>query len=228
MSIDRKALVEGFSKGWPPPTRPLSHRPPSGSTPTSSRGTTSTRGRPRRCWTRPGGFRAATGEGDLFLEQGSQNEANPGFLPVLLFYTGGSGASAPYQTLFAPGKKFDELIEPSLSAADPDVVSAPSPTRCTRPSTCRRASSLAGIFRTYGMRSQVQGCVPHGAALHLRWDDVWVAASSAGPDRRRCGLRPSAARAAGADPARHLDGPRRAPTCRGRRSSCSSPGWPSS
>jgi len=118
------------------------------------------------------------GEGDLFLEQGNQNDANPGFLPVLLLYTGGSGASAPYQTLFAPGEKFDELIEPSLSAADPDTV------RRAVAEALHEAIDeqvvlipLAGIFRTYGMQPQVQGFVPHASALNLRWDDVWLSAS---------------------------------------------------
>lgn len=119
-----------------------------------------------------------SGEGDLFLEQGNQNDGNPGFLPVLLLYTGGSGASAPYQSLFAPGKKFDELIEPSLSAADPAVVRS-AVAAAMREAIVEQATviPLAGIFRIYGMRSEVKGFVPHPSFLNLRWDDVWLSES---------------------------------------------------
>jgi peptide/nickel transport system substrate-binding protein len=120
----------------------------------------------------------SSGEGELFLEQGNQNDANPGFLPVLLLYTGGSGASAPYQTLFAPGKRFDELIEPSLSAADPDVVHE-SVAAALHEAIDEQVAliPLAGIFRTYGMQPEVQGFVPHASFLNLRWDDVWLSES---------------------------------------------------
>lgn len=116
-----------------------------------------------------------SGEGDLFLEQGNQNDGNPGFLPVLLLYTGGSGSSAPYQSLFAPGKKFDELIEPSLSAADPAVVRR-AVAEAMREAIDEQAVviPLAGIFRIYGMRAQVKDFVPHPSFLNLRWDDVWL------------------------------------------------------
>lgn len=119
-----------------------------------------------------------SGEGDLFLEQGSQNDANPGFLPVLLLYTGGSGASAPYQSLFAPGQRFDELIAPSLTAADPDdVKKAVAEAMHEAVDVQATVIPLAGIFRTYGMRKQVKGFEPHAASLHLRWDDVFLVAS---------------------------------------------------
>jgi peptide/nickel transport system substrate-binding protein len=120
----------------------------------------------------------ATGEGELFLEQGSQNDANPGFLPVLLLYTGGSGATAPYQTLFAPGDKFDELIEPSLTASEPEDVRR-SVAEALHEAIDEQATliPLAGIFRIYGMQPNVQAFVPHASFLNLRWDDVWLSES---------------------------------------------------
>ncbi len=114
-----------------------------------------------------------TGEGDLYLEQGNQNDANPGFLPVLLFYTGGSGASAPYQSLFAPGREFDRLIAPSLTTADAKEA---------RKSVAEAMNyiideqavilPLAGIYRIYGMKDSVEGFEPHASFLNVRWDGV--------------------------------------------------------
>lgn len=119
-----------------------------------------------------------TGEGELFLEQGSQNDANAGFLPVLLLYTGGSGASAPYQSLFAPGKRFDELIEPSLSSADPDQVQK-AVADAMHEAIDEQAVliPLAGIYRIYGMRPSVQDLTPHPSYLSIRWDEVWLSGS---------------------------------------------------
>ena len=114
-----------------------------------------------------------SGEGDLYLEQGNQNDANPGFLPVLLFYTGGSGASAPYQSLFAPGPEFDRLIAPSLTEVDTDKV---------RKSVAESMDyiiddqavilPLAGIYRIYGMKDSVEGFEPHPSSLNVKWNGV--------------------------------------------------------
>jgi peptide/nickel transport system substrate-binding protein len=120
----------------------------------------------------------STGEGELFLEQGSQNDANAGFLPVLLLYTGGSGATAPYQSLFAPGKRFDALIEPSLSSADPDEVQK-AVAEAMHEAIDEQAVliPLAGIYRIYGMQPEVQDFTPHPSYLSTRWNEVWLSGS---------------------------------------------------
>ena len=116
------------------------------------------------------------GDGDMFLEQGNQNDANPGFLPILLFYTGpGSGEPFSYQKLFGPDGKFDQLLAPALTEANPDTV------RKIVAGAMHQfidvdvsAVPLAGVFRIYGMRKGVQGFVAHPAFLHVRWDTVSV------------------------------------------------------
>jgi len=116
------------------------------------------------------------GDGDLFLEQGNQNDANPGFLPILLFYTGpGSGDPFSYQKLFGPGGKFDETLAPALTEANADTV------RKIVANAMHQfvdvdvaAIPLAGVFRIYGLRKGVEGFVPHPAFLHVRWDTVSV------------------------------------------------------
>jgi peptide/nickel transport system substrate-binding protein len=116
-----------------------------------------------------------TGDGDIFLEEGNQNEADPGFLPTLLFYSGGSGSSAPYLSLFGPGQRFDDLLAPSRTEADPDKVRksvAEAMHQMIDEDTV--VIALAGIYRIYGMKESVQGFTPHPSFLNVRWDGVSI------------------------------------------------------
>ena len=117
-------------------------------------------------------------KGDLWLEQGNQNDANPGFLPVLLFYTGpGSSGSGNIQGISSPGAKFDEILSTALTEVDFDK---------TRNIVARAIHEmvdeqvavipLAGIFRIYGMRKGVMGFTPHPSFANLTWGGVTVAA----------------------------------------------------
>jgi peptide/nickel transport system substrate-binding protein len=116
------------------------------------------------------------GDGDLFIEQGSQNDANSGFLPTLLFYTGpGSSGGGTYQSLFAPGGKFDQLIAPALTEPNADTVRKEVADAMHEFIDVQAVGiPLAGIYRVYGLNKKVKGFVPHPAFLHLRWDTVSV------------------------------------------------------
>ena len=114
-----------------------------------------------------------SGEGDMFLEQGNQNDGNPAFLPVLLLYTGGTGASAPYQSLFAPGPRFDELIAPALT--EPDIEKVREITADAMHEAVDEQVALvplAGIYRIYGMKEAVRNFVPHPSFLNVQWGAV--------------------------------------------------------
>jgi peptide/nickel transport system substrate-binding protein len=114
-----------------------------------------------------------SGEGDMFLEQGNQNDGNPAFLPVLLLYTGGTGASAPYQSLFAPGPTFDELIAPALT--EPDIEKVREITAAALHEAIDEQVALvplAGIYRIYGMKESVRNFVPHPSFLNVQWGAV--------------------------------------------------------
>lgn len=114
--------------------------------------------------------------GDLFLEQGNQNDANPAFLPVnLLFGEAGSGGSGYYQALFAPGQTFDELLAPTLTEASLDKVRE-STARAMHQAIDEQAAviPLAGIYEIYGMSRAVRGFVPHPSLLSVRWTGVSV------------------------------------------------------
>lgn len=114
-----------------------------------------------------------TGEGDLFLEQGSQNDANPGFLPVLLFYSQGEAADAPYQSLFAPGDEFDELIEPNLTSPEvDDSLEAVAEAMHVLIDEEAIVLPFAGIYRVVGHDPAVQNFDPHPSMLNLRWSKI--------------------------------------------------------
>lgn len=119
----------------------------------------------------------AAGEGDLFIENGSQNDANSGFLPTLLFYTGaGSSGGGGYQALFAPSGKFDQLLAPALTEPNPDTVRKDVADAMHEFIDVQAVGiPLAGVYRVYGLSSKVKGFVPHPAFLHVRWDTVSVA-----------------------------------------------------
>ncbi len=114
-----------------------------------------------------------SGQGDLFLEQGNQNDANPAFLPFLLFATSGSGASAPYPTLFGPGAQFDQIMNQTLT--EPDINKVRQLTADGLQILIDEQAvviPLAGIYRIYGMKDTVQNFVPHASFLSVRWEGV--------------------------------------------------------
>ncbi|CAN5252057.1 N/A [soil metagenome] len=121
--------------------------------------------------------RLAAGEGDLWLESGSQNDANPAFLPALLFWSVGLFGDIGYQPLFAPGGDFDTLVEDALANPDSDEVKQ----------TIGEAMHvlideeavvipLAGIFRITVMTEKVQGFASQPSGLQVRYDEVFLAA----------------------------------------------------
>jgi len=114
-----------------------------------------------------------SGSGDLFLERGSQNDANVGFLPTLLFYTGGSGASAQYTKLFAPGPRFDQILAPAVTEPDADKTqSIVADAMHQLIDVDMVVIPLAGLFQIYGLKKNVQGFTPHPSLISLRWDNV--------------------------------------------------------
>ncbi len=116
--------------------------------------------------------REEAGEFDLDLEAGNQNDANPMFLPALRFYSKSTGKSVRY---FAPGARFDAIIEAGLEASETTEVQ-------------RRSAEaqhllvdeeaivipLAGLKRIYAMREDVRGFNPHPSLLNQRWDTISV------------------------------------------------------
>jgi peptide/nickel transport system substrate-binding protein len=115
-------------------------------------------------------------QGDIFIEDGNQNDANVGFLPILLLYTGpGSSGSGVYQGIAAPGPRFDQLIQPALTEPDhaklQEIVATAMNEAITEQAT---VLPLNGVYRIYGMKKSVTGFVPHPSFLNVSWLGVGV------------------------------------------------------
>ena len=121
--------------------------------------------------------RIRSGEGDLWAEAGGQNDANPCFLPDLLFYSAGtSGPPSRYGRLFAPGPHFDRLVDECRSSVEPEEVRRYA-AECMRVliDEALVVIPLAGTYRIWGLSDQVKGFVPHPSNLSQRWESAWVA-----------------------------------------------------
>ncbi len=116
--------------------------------------------------------RLKAGTGDLWAEIGNQNDANPCFLPDLLFYSKGTG---DYAKLFAPGAKFDGFIDGCRSAVSVgDVQKNATQAMQVIIDEEHIVVPVAGIFRIYAMKKNVQGFEPHASRTNQRWEGVWL------------------------------------------------------
>lgn len=117
--------------------------------------------------------RLNSGEGDLWLEQGSQNDANPAFLPALLFWSKGLFGDIGYQPLFAPGGEFDKLIVKALASPDSaEVKSLVADAMHVLIDEEAIVIPLAGIFRINVMTKKVHGFEAQPSGLQVRYDGV--------------------------------------------------------
>ena len=116
------------------------------------------------------------GEGDLWVEAGSQNDANPCFLPDLLFYSRpGAREENEYGLLFGPGPVFDRLIEVCRTTADPErlrEVAAQAMALLIDQEAI--VVPIAGTFSVLGLSERVQGFLPHPSGLNQGWEAVWI------------------------------------------------------
>ena len=116
-------------------------------------------------------------DGDLYLEQGNQNDANPAFLPGLLWYSGTETSGGSYQPIVGPGEnsRFDQLLKPVFTEPDRDKLQKATADAMAEIIDNQAAIiPLNGIFRIYGMKAAVKGFEPHFAFLQVRWENVTV------------------------------------------------------
>lgn len=113
--------------------------------------------------------RQRNGEYDLLQAIGNQNEANPCFLPDLIYYSKGG----PTNKWRSPGGKTDEAIERCRSATNIEA---------TRQATAEALHQLVdvekvivpliGLRRIWAMKESVAGFVPHPSLTNQRWEGV--------------------------------------------------------
>ena len=123
--------------------------------------------------------RLAKGEGDLWVEAGSQNDANPCFLPDLLFSSpdpAGDEESNMYGNSFSLGATFDANIKRCREATTtPEVQKAAADSMKLLVDDQFVVVPLAGTYRISGISKKVLDLVLHPAGLHQRWDSIKLA-----------------------------------------------------
>lgn len=123
--------------------------------------------------------RLSVGEGDLWLEAGSQNDGNPCFLPDLLFSTpieNGDPESTMYGRAFAPGAAFDEHIAHCREAVEiEEVQEAAALAMNVVINDARVVTPLCGFYRLVGTSSAVASFDLHASGVNQRWTSLTMA-----------------------------------------------------
>ena len=120
----------------------------------------------------------ASQQGHLWIERGNQNDANPAFLPNLLYVSEGAGnqAGIDYARAFAPGAAVDA---PMAAAQATDDLGR------TQQLTAEAMKALiddqmvilpiAGIYNVWATSDKVSDLHPHSAQIHTDYASVRVA-----------------------------------------------------
>ena len=107
---------------------------------------------------------------DVDLEAPNQNDANPISLAALRFYR---PSGVPSSVNFAPGGRFDEVIEKGLAELVRDGVqrrSAEAQKILIDDETI--VIPLGGLTRLTATRAGIRGFVAHPSQLNLQWSGV--------------------------------------------------------
>lgn len=125
-------------------------------------------------------------QGDLWLERGNQNDANPAFLPALLFWEEGISGNIGYQPVFAPGwpldgpdrvgnGEFDETIVRALAAPESDEAKQlTAEAMSILIDDYAIITPLAGLVNPIAFREGVQGLEAHPSGVQVTYDNVSV------------------------------------------------------
>ncbi len=120
--------------------------------------------------------RLQNGEGDLWVESGSQNDGNPCFLPALLFSSpdpAGDDASNMYGNHFAPGAVFDEhMLGCAAAETTAEVQAAAAAGMELLIDNEHVVVPIAGVYRIYGAKAAVSGFEAHPSSVNQRWTSL--------------------------------------------------------
>ena len=123
--------------------------------------------------------RLSVGEGDLWLEAGSQNDGNPAFLPGLLFYSpeeGGDPEATMYGRAFAPGEAFDAHIDQAREAVETEEVQeAAAMAMNVVINEERVVIPLCGFYRIVGATDAIAAFDLHASGVNQRWTSLETA-----------------------------------------------------
>jgi ABC-type transport system substrate-binding protein len=114
--------------------------------------------------------RLNAGEFDLNLGISNQNDANPLFLPALIYY---SKSGRPFAKWYYAGEQFDRLVEQGLSAIEPaDVQRLAAEAIHVAIDEEAVTIPVAGLFRLYALKKAVRGFAPHPSQTNQSWAQV--------------------------------------------------------
>ncbi|MDQ3657307.1 MAG: ABC transporter substrate-binding protein, partial [Chloroflexota bacterium] len=120
--------------------------------------------------------RLQTGEGDLWLEAGTQNDGNPCFLPDLLFTTPAPDddpESTAYGRAFAPGEAFDAHITACREAVEVgEVQQAAAEAMKLLIDDEHVVVPLCGFYRILGVLPKVTALDVHPSGVNQRWTSL--------------------------------------------------------
>lgn len=113
--------------------------------------------------------RLVAGEFDLNLALPNQNDANPLFLPALLFR---SSSDRPFSRWYAVGPRFDRIVEAGLAAPDDEEARRRAAEAIQMALEEANDIPLAGLFRIYATRAGIDGFDPHPSQTHQTWTSL--------------------------------------------------------
>ncbi len=114
--------------------------------------------------------RLAAGQFDLNLGASNQNDADPMFLPALIYY---SKSARPFARWYAAGPRFDSAVEAGLATSDPQEMQRLA-AEAIRVAVDEEAVCIpvGALFRIYGLRSEVVGFHAHPSQTNQSWATI--------------------------------------------------------
>lgn len=107
---------------------------------------------------------------DLDIRVGNQNDANPSFIPVLIFSERFAGTD-----VLAPGEHYEEVVDEALEAeTEEELQQAAAELMRILIHEDHIVVPLAGVHRIYGMTSDVELADPHGSWTSQDWTTLSV------------------------------------------------------
>lgn len=117
--------------------------------------------------------RMAQGEGDLWLEEGNQNDADVGFNLRLYNTREECAGGGSLSRIAGPGSTYNDLACSTRTVEEPEEarrITADALSILIDDRT--NVIPLVGIYRIYALDPSVNGFTPHPAFVHVRWGDV--------------------------------------------------------
>lgn len=116
-----------------------------------------------------------TGQGHLWLERGNQNDANPAFLPTLLYLSvdAGNKAGEDYAKAFGVGKAVDDpLLEAAKTGDIPKTQELAAKAMKVLIDDEFVILPIAGLYNITATAKSISGWQPHSALIHSDFSQV--------------------------------------------------------